>query len=158
MYISLIAKRPWRRNRRNCDPIKALASRRIPPKKKARVTLAAARDGRTANEAAVQFDMHPTGLRQWKRQLFDGLAGHFGDGRWGRGKTAGKRGRHRPVYRRNGPLRMELAWPKRLLAASGTEMMPTLVDPNGSIPHTRQCELLWLPSLAALYSRTHLPW
>ena len=60
--------------------------RRISPAVKARVALAAARGERTINEIAAQFEVHPTQVSQWKRQLLKGASELFEDGRSARGK------------------------------------------------------------------------
>jgi len=93
--------------------------RRIPPETKARVALAAARGERTVNEIAAQFEVHPTQVSQWKRQLLDGAPGLFADGRSAGGKASGKEGDNAQLYEQIGRLQMELAWLKKKVGGLG---------------------------------------
>ncbi len=49
------------------------------PAFKAKVALAALKGDRTMSELAVQFDVHPNQIKQWKDQLLDGVADVFDD-------------------------------------------------------------------------------
>lgn len=56
-----------------------MARRNHSPAFKAKVALAALKGDRTMSELAVQFDVHPNQIKQWKDQLLDGVADVFDD-------------------------------------------------------------------------------
>ena len=50
------------------------------PAFKARVALDALREDKTMVELYKEFELHPTQIVEWKRQLFEGAVGVFGAG------------------------------------------------------------------------------
>ena len=50
------------------------------PAFKAKVALAALREDKTMAELCKEFELHPTQINDWRRQLLDGAAGVFGSG------------------------------------------------------------------------------
>ena len=78
---------------------------------KAKVALAAIRGDRTLAELAGQYEVHPSQITQWKRQLLEGLPGIF----------LGRRSRQEQeqqeltgrLYQQIGQLKVELDWLKK---------------------------------------------
>jgi putative transposase len=85
------------------------------PAFKARATLAALKGDRTVNELAGQFDVHPTLIHAWKKQLLAGAEAVFtGPARAG---SAEAEARQAELFEQIGRLKMELEWLKKKSAA-----------------------------------------
>ena len=78
---------------------------------KAKVALEAIRAERTLNELAGQFELHPTQVMQWKKQLVEGATGVF-NGHADRNAIQESVLRDR-LYQEIGQLKVELDWLKK---------------------------------------------
>ena len=81
---------------------------------KARVALAAVKGDRTTSELAAKFEVHPTQVTQWKRQLLEGAAGIFSRDR--AGELQEQEALVTELYEQIGRLQMELGWVKKKAA------------------------------------------
>lgn len=78
---------------------------------KAKVALAAVRGDRTLAELAGHYEVHPSQIRQWKKQLLEGLPAIF--------SRPGGRDEQRQeeltarLYQQIGQLKVELDWVKK---------------------------------------------
>ena len=87
------------------------------PPFKAKVALAAHKADRTVNELAGQFDVHPTLIHGWKKQLLTGAEGLFGG--TAQAASADAEARQAELFEQIGRLKMELEWMKKKVAALG---------------------------------------
>jgi len=84
---------------------------------KAQVALAALKEDRTVNELASKFDVHPTLVHGWKKQLVAGAESIFADG--AKAATTDTELLQGELYEQIGRLKMELEWLKKKAARFG---------------------------------------
>ncbi len=82
---------------------------------KARVALAALKENKTINELASQFDIHPTLIHTWKKQLLAGAEDLFSQGR--KVLVTDHEALQAQLYQEIGRLKMELDWLKKKSAS-----------------------------------------
>ena len=82
---------------------------------KAKVALAAHKADRTVNQLAGQYDVHPTQIHAWKKQLLAGAEAIFAHG----ARVALADAHDAELYEQIGRLKMELEWMKKKVAALG---------------------------------------
>ncbi|AGA30138.1 transposase [Singulisphaera acidiphila] len=78
---------------------------------KAQVALAALKGDRTINELAGQYDVHPTLIHGWKKQLVTGAEEVLGSP--ARVASADAEARQTELFEQIGRLKMELEWMKK---------------------------------------------
>jgi transposase len=84
---------------------------------KAQVALAAVRGDKTASELAGKFQVHPSQVMAWKKQLLEQAPELFEDGR--RKDQAESTAKEDELYGQIGRLKMEVEWLKKKSAQLG---------------------------------------
>lgn len=82
---------------------------------KAKVALAALKCDRTTSQLTSAYSVHASQISQWKKQLLDGAAEIFADGR--KRDDVDHESREAELYQQIGKLQMELDWLKKKAAA-----------------------------------------
>ena len=110
---------------------------------KARVALEAAKGLKTSSELAREYQVHPTQIRQWKRQLLEELPEVFRNGKVA--PDVAEQELTAPLYEEIGRLKMELDWVKKVLPSSTAGRRMLIQPSHATISITRQCEPIALP-------------
>ena len=84
---------------------------------KAQVAVAAVKEDRTVNQLASKFDLHPTLIHSWKKQLLAGAESIFSDG--AKAAAVDAEAVQAELYEQIGRLKMELEWLKKKAGGFG---------------------------------------
>ena len=85
---------------------------------KAKLAIAAIQEQKTAQQLGVLFDVHPTQVQVWKKQLLTGAASLF-ETRDQAQENAAQQAREAELFEQIGRLNMELDWLKKKVAGLG---------------------------------------
>jgi putative transposase len=89
------------------------------PDFKTRVTLDAIKGMKTSGELASQYQVHPTQISSWKKQVIESMPDIFQRGKQHKQKSEDEL--TAPLYEEIGRLKMELDWLKKKCAQFGDE-------------------------------------
>jgi putative transposase len=78
---------------------------------KFKVALEALKEQKTLSQLASEYEVHPTQITQWKKQLLDGGSGLFGQQR--AHEQHEQSAREAELFEQIGRLKMELEWLKK---------------------------------------------
>jgi putative transposase len=81
------------------------------PEFKFQVALDALKEQKTLSQLASEYDVHPTQITQWKKQLLDGGSSLFGQQRVR--EQHEQSAREAELFEQIGRLKMELEWVKK---------------------------------------------
>ncbi len=84
---------------------------------KAQVAVAAVKEDQTVNQLASKFDVHPTLVHSWKKQLLAGAESIFSDG--AKAAAVDAEAVQAELYEQIGRLKMELEWLKKKAGGFG---------------------------------------
>ena len=88
-----------------------MARKRHSAEFKAKVALEAAKEIKTLNELASQYEVHSVQISQWKKQLLEGIAGVFSTQK----KNVNHAKKFDELYRQIGEVTVERDWLKKKL-------------------------------------------
>src|SRR5215469_10318302 len=117
---------------------------------KAKVALAAHKADRTVNQLAGQYDVHPTQIHAWKKQLLAGAEAMFAHGT--KATSGDAEAREAELYEQIGRLKMELEWLKKKLPPWAEHRRPLIELGHPELSVRRQCALLGLNRSSFYYA------
>jgi len=109
---------------------------------KAKVALAAAKGDKTIAELASQYEVHPSQIAKWKKQLLESLPEIFNCRR--QNERQDQEAFTAQLYQQIGQLKVELDWLKKNLDLTLEQKRKAIEPGHKKIPIYRQCELLGL--------------
>jgi putative transposase len=117
---------------------------------KFQVALEALKEHKTLSQLASEYEVHPTQIAPWEKQLVDGGSSLFGQQRIR--EQHEQTAREAELFEQIGRLKMEGEWLKKKLTTS-VETKRTLLEPHHpALSIRRQCALLGLNRAAYYYA------
>lgn len=92
---------------------KGKTRRHFSPEFKAKVALAANKGDKTANQIAIDFDIHPMLVGQWKKELLENAGQLFNVKRGTKPSADKKSVQEEHLYNKIGRLQIEIDWLKK---------------------------------------------
>ena len=118
---------------------------------KAKVAIEAVRGQKTTAELASQYEIHPTMINNWKRDLLEKASELFDNGKTTSRAQAETQAQIDELYRQIGQLTVERDFFSQALSTTGSTRRKALVEPNHpQLSLVRQCQLLGM-SRSSLY-------
>jgi putative transposase len=117
---------------------------------KFQVALAALKEQKTLSQLASEYDVHPTQITQWKKQLLEGGSSLFGQQRLR--EQHEQTAREADLFEQIGRLKMELEWLKKKLTGSVEEKRALIEPDHPALSIRRQCALVGLNRAAYYYA------
>src|SRR5262249_33759959 len=105
---------------------------------------------RTVNQLAGQYDVHPTQIHAWKKQLLAGAEAIFANGTMATSGDA--EAREAELYEQIGRLKMELEWLKKKVPPSAERKRPLIEVGHPELSVRRECALLGLNRSSFYYA------
>lgn len=109
---------------------------------KFKIALEAAKGEKTISQIASRYNVHPTQVRKWKKQLLKSGPTVFGTNQARQAKE--QSAKEAELYEQIGRLKMELEWLKKKLASSTEAKRQMIESGHSDISIRRQCELVGL--------------
>lgn len=81
--------------------------RQYSPEFKSKIAIAAVRGEKTTAELAAQYEVHPTQVNTWKRELLENASTLFDSGKSGRKAQSDAQAENDELYRQIGKLKVE---------------------------------------------------
>ena len=81
--------------------------RQYSPEFKSKIALAAVRGDKTTSEIAAQYELHPTQVNTWKRELLENVSTLFDKGKSTHKAQSGAQAENDELYRQIGKLKVE---------------------------------------------------
>ncbi|MEM9213642.1 MAG: IS3 family transposase [Cyanobacteria bacterium P01_F01_bin.150] len=124
---------------------------------KAKVALEAAREAKTTSQLSSQYDIHPTVINNWKRQLLSEASSLFEADKKNDKKSKDQQAQIDELYRQIGKLTVERDFLGEQVRAVGIEDRKALVMPDHEqLSIVEQCDLLNI-ARSSLYYRSKGP-